>query len=315
MKTVFITGVSGMIGVAVAEALLEKGYRVVGTDSKPNNIKDGNYSFVQADIEDKNTIAGALRQYKSDVLIHLACSVDNDFPDVLTGNEERISANVDKYIYKEAVEAGIGDIIMLSTFQVYAHQKTREPIRETADEKPATTYAKMKYDSEKILSKTVTKSPSAKGVIARVCPIYTKSYPVNLQSKIYDAKEGCSFIYGYGEYGYSFCNLYNFIDFILGILTIQNNINYQGVYNVCDSKPIAAKDIIDFLREFHKLGPVIQRNYGADSVKAAISLAALKGAKTEYRYNDLSIACSNVSYDNTKAQRIASFRWKLSNTK
>lgn len=315
MKTVFITGVSGIIGTTVAETLLDKGCKVIGTDSKPNNINNPNYTFVQANIEDKDAVSNALKVNRADVLIHLACTVDNDFPDVITANEEKISSAVDKYLYKDALDAGVGDIILASTYQIYAHQKTREPIRETADERPSTTYGKMKFDSEKALSKVISKSASSKGVIARLCPIYTKNYPLNLRSKIYDPKDGCSFIYGYGEYGYSFCCLYNFVDFIIGILQVQNGINYQGVYNVCDSKPIAAKDIVEFLREYHKLGPVIQRNYGTDSVKAAISFSALKGAKSEYRYNDLSLACSNISYDNTKAQRISAFRWKLSNTK
>ncbi len=314
MKTILITGASGMIGTALAETLLEKGMKVIGTDSTANSINSPNYTFINANIEDKNAVSGILNGNNIDVLVHLACSVDNDFPSVITPAEEKKSAAVDKYLYKAAVDAGVGDIILLSTYQVYASQKTREPIRETADEKPSTAYAKMKYESEKALSKIISKSVSAKGVIARICPIYTKNFPDNLRTKIYDPKEGCSFIYGYGDYGYSFCCLYNFVDFVVGIINVAAGINYQGVYNVCDSKPIAAKDIVEFLRQHHKLGAVIQRNFGADSVKAAVTFGA-KGAKTDYRYNDISLACSNISYDNTKAQRIATFRWKLSNTK
>lgn len=315
MKTVFITGGSGLMGVTLAETLLEKGLKVVATDSKPNKLVNSpNYSFIQANIEDKGQITNALSDAKPDVMVHLACSVDNDFPSILTSAEEKTCAAVDKYLYKAAIDAGVGDIILLSTYQVYAYQKTREPIRETADEKPSTIYAKMKFDSEKTLSKLVSKSASCKGVIARVCPIYTKDYPDNLRAKIYDPKDGCSFIYGYGDYGYSFCCLYNFVDFVCGVINVQSGINYQGVYNVCDTKPIAAKEIVEFLRNYHKLGAVIQRNYGADNVKAVVGFGA-KGAKNDYRYNDLTIACSNISYDNTKAQRISTFRWKLANTK
>lgn len=315
MKTVVVTGASGMMGMAVTEALLEKGCSVIGTDSKPNSFIDKpNYSFVEADIDDKGKITELLKESKADVLVHLACTVDNDFTNILSSAEEKTSAAVDKYLYKTAVDAGFGDIILVSTHQVYAHQKTREPIRETADEKPSSIYGKLKYESEKALSKVISKSVSCKGVIARICPVYTKDYVENLKSKIYDPKDGCSFIYGYGDYGYSFCCLYNLVDFILGIVNVSSGINYQGVYNVCDTKPIAAKEIVEFLRQYHKLGAVIQRNYGSDSVKAVVSFGA-KGAKNDYRYNDLSIACSNVSYANTKAQRIAAFRWKLANTK
>ncbi len=314
MKTVFVTGASGLMGVELCDALLAKGFEVIGVDNTPNtNIDKPNYTFVQAAIDDKDAVTQAMSR-GIDVLIHLACTVDNDFPNDLTPAEEKKSAFVDKYLYKAAINAGVNDMILISTHQVYAPAKTREPIRETMGEKPVTIYGKLKFDSEKALSKAVKSTASAKGIIARICPIYTKSYAPNLHAKIYDPKDGCSYIYGYGDYGYSFCCLYNLIDFIIGILNAAPGINYQGVYNVCDTKPILAKEIVDFERQYHKLGAVIQRNYGADAVKSAMSFGS-KIAKTDYRYNDVSIACSNISYDNTKAQRISTFRWKLSNTK
>jgi hypothetical protein len=62
------------------------------------------------------------------------------------------------------------------------------------------------------------------------------------------------------------------------------------------------------------VGAVIQKNLGADSIKAAISFGN-KAAKSDYRYYDLSTITSGITYDNTKAQRISTFRWKLTNTK
>lgn len=314
MKTVMVTGASGMIGLALTETLLEKGFKVIGTDSKPNEFVDSpNYSFVQAEIDDKDNITNILNGSSVDALIHLACSCDNDFPSVITSVEEKKCAAVDKYLYKAAVDAGVGDIILLSTYQVYAPQKTREPIRETSDEKPTTAYGKMKYDSEKTMAKIVTKSPSCKCAIARVSPFYTKKYIENLKARVYDPKEGCAFVYGYGDYGYSFCCVYNFVDFVVGILNIAPGMNYMGVYNVCDTKPIAAKDILETLRESHAIGAVVQRNLGSEGIKGLFNFGG--SGKNDYRYNDISTACSNISYDNTKAQRISAFRWKLSNTK
>lgn len=317
MKTIFVTGAAGMIGKAVIEMLLNKGYNIIGTDSAPDPF-DGsaNYSYVQCHVSDKEKITGVLNGSKIDMLIHLACTVDNDFPCVLSSTEEKESAAADKYLYKAAEAAGVNDILMVSTHQVYAPQKTREPIRETAAEKATSVYAKIKLDSEKALANALKKTNITKGVIMRVCPIYTKDFTDNLKSKVYDAKEGCAFVYGYGDYGYSFTCLYNLVDFIYGILTCPQGITYQGIYNVCDTKPIAAKDIIENLRAEHKIGAVISRNYGTDAAKGGVTaIFGSKESRTEYRFNDLSIACSNISYDNTKAQRIATFRWKLSNTK
>ncbi len=301
-----------MIGKTLSEILLAKGFTVIGTDSTTNNLINApNYTFCQSSIDDKGAISGIFASSKIDMLIHLACSVDNDFPATLTSNEEKICANTDKYLYKTAVDAGVKDILLLSTHLVYAVAKTREPIRETMDEKPTSSYGKMKMDSEKALTKAASKGDS-KVIIARVCPIYTKGYADNLQSKVYDPKDGCAFIFGTGDYSYSLCCMFNFIDFVIGLLNIGPGINYPGIYNICDTKPLMAKDIIEFLREFHKLGPVVQKNYGSDSFKGAFGG---KDAKNYYRFNDLSIACSNISYDNTKAQRISTFRWKLGNTR
>lgn len=312
MSTVFITGASGLIGTELTEALLSKKFNVIGTDEKPNNfVGQPNYSFIQANIEDKDRITSVFNGSKIDAVIHLACTVDNGWPSVITPSQEKEIANVDKYFYKAAASAGVSDFIMLSTHQVYANQKSREPIREDLGEKPFSLYGKLKYESEKAFLKTVGKT-AVNGVVMRVCPIYTKTYSDNLKSRIFDPKDGCCYVYGYGDYGFSFCCLYNLIDFIVAAL--QTKVQ-QGVYNICDSKPISAKNIVEFLREFHKLGPVIQKNYGTDAVRAAVTLTNSKTSKADYRYNDIALVCSNISYDNTKAQRISTFRWKLSNTK
>ena len=315
MRTVFVTGASGLIGSELCEALLTKGYKVIGVGETPTSSVDNpNFKFVQTSLDNKEAVTAAMMEQGIDVLIHAACTVDNDFPPMLSPAEEKKSAAVDKYLFKSAVQAGVNDMIMISTHQIYAQQKTREPIRETADEKPVTVYAKMKADTEKAMAKAIKSAVSAKGVIARVCPIYTKDFADNLHTKIFDPKDNICYIYGYGDYGFSFCCLYNLIDFIIGILSSPQGINYQGIYNVCDTRPISAKEIVEFERQYHRLGPVIQRNYGADAVKSAMSFSS-KTAKIDYRYNDVSLACSNVSYDNTRAQRISTFRWKLSNTK
>ena len=138
MKTVFVTGASGLMGSELCEALLAKGFTVIGVGEKPPScVDDPNFTFVQASIDNKDAVIQGMHN-GIDVLIHLACTVDNDFPNIITSAEEKKSTVVDKYLYKAAITAGVNDMILISTHQVYAPAKTREPIRETADEKPVT---------------------------------------------------------------------------------------------------------------------------------------------------------------------------------
>ena len=69
------------------------------------------------------------------------------------------------------------------------------------------------------------------------------------------------------------------------------------------------KEIIDYEKEHHRIGAVIQKSPG-------MGLSINKGKmKTDYRYFDPSITFNNWNIDNTRAKRIAPFRWTLSNTK
>lgn len=310
MSTVLITGASGMIGMRVTSGLLKKGHTVIGTDTSPNSyVGQDNYTFVQCEITDKDSITNIITSNKIDSVVHLALTVDNDIPSYITDEEEKAAKNSDKFIYKLIAESSIKNFVFISTTTVYPVLKSREPIRETADIKPYTAYAKYKAEAEKLIQKEFKKS-SCVPVIARVAPVYSAEYSQNLRDKVYDPKDDVAFVYNDGSYSFSFCNVYNLVDFINGIVAIPSG-RYDGIYNVCDTRPISAKEILDFEREHHRIGAVIQRNPG--SLKNA--LPGGKKAKNDYRYVDFSTLLYNWTYDNTKSQRIATFRWKLSNTK
>ncbi len=310
MSTVFVTGASGMIGMYLTSSLLQKGHKVIATDSKSNSfVGKENYSFVQCEISDKNAITDIINSNKIDTVVHLALTVDNDISSFITDQEEKAAKLSDKFLYKAVADRDIKNFILISTTTVYPVMKTREPIRETADTKPFSDYAKYKLEAEEHLMKEFKKSDCVP-VIARVAPIYTAEYTQNLRDRVYDTKDDVAFVYGDGSYGFSFCCLFNLVDFINGIIAGPSG-RYDGIYNVCDTRPTTAKEILDFEREHHRIGAVIQRTPGALS---NIAIAGKK-AKSDYRYVDYATLLHNWSYDNTKAQRIATFRWKLANTK
>jgi UDP-glucose 4-epimerase len=298
-----------MIGNAVVESLLNKKHKVFGFDNKTNDLvgTNPNYEFLQGDITNKNVVSDFLINNAIDVVVHLANTVDNDIDAYITDAEMKRSKQCDKYLYDVAVKAGCTSIIILSTTQVYGIQKGREPIRETFPDKGISNYTNMKLDSEKALMKATKKSRTVP-VIARLAPIYHSEYTQNLHTRVFDTKENVAYIYKEGEYGFSFCCLYNLVDFINGIINVPEG-RYEGIYNVADTRTITAAEIIAYEKKKYRIGAVVQKN-------PSVVLAVNKGQmRTDYRYFDPTFTFYNWNIDNTKARRISTFRWNLSNTK
>lgn len=309
MSSILVTGASGMIGNAVVESLLNKKHKVFGFDNKTNDLvgTNPNYEFLQGDITNKNVVSDFLINNAIDVVVHLANTVDNDIDAYITDAEMKRSKQCDKYLYDVAVKAGCTSIIILSTTQVYGIQKGREPIRETFPDKGISNYTNMKLDSEKALMKATKKSRTVP-VIARLAPIYHSEYTQNLHTRVFDTKENVAYIYKEGEYGFSFCCLYNLVDFINGIINVPEG-RYEGIYNVADTRTITAAEIIAYEKKKYRIGAVVQKN-------PSVVLAVNKGQmRTDYRYFDPTFTFYNWNIDNTKARRISTFRWNLSNTK
>lgn len=300
-----------MIGQYLTSSLLHKKHTVYAVDSKSNDFvgTDSNYKFVQCDITDKNTIIPILENNHIDVVVHLANSVDNDIDPLITDQEIKKSKVTDKYIYSAAVKAGAGCFVLLSTTDVYGIQKGREPIRETIAEKGITNYADLKMTSEKLMAKAFKKTDCIP-VIARVAPIYDAEHTDNLHAHVYDSKENVGYVFGDGDYGFTFCCVFNLIDFINGIINVPQG-RYEGVYNVCDSRLTTAKEIIEYEKERHRIGAVIQRSPGSEK-----AMLFNKGKmKNDYRYFDPTLTYNNWIFDNTRAKRIAPMRWNLTNSK
>ncbi len=311
MSSILVTGASGMIGQYLTSSLLHKKHRVYAVDSKPNDFigSDPNYSFVQCDITDKKTVSEIMDNNHIDVVVHLANSVDNDIDPLITDAEIRKSKATDKYIYAAAAKSGVGCFVLLSTTDVYGLQKGREPIRETIAEKAFTYYSEMKLTSEKLMEKAFKKSDIIQ-VVARAAPVYDAEHTDNLHAHVYDHKENVGYVFGDGDYGYTFCCVFNLIDFINGIISVPQG-RYGGVYNVCDSRQTNAHEIIEYEKERHRIGAVIQRSPGSEK-----AMLFNKGKmRADYRYFDPTLTYNNWLFDNTRAKRIAPMRWNLGNTK
>lgn len=315
MSTALVSGAGGLIGSIVCSELLRKGFRVIGVDSndsEKNSSKD-NYVFFEGAPNDMNAYAAAFESEQVDYFIHLACSADNDFENIIDDEQVSLSRQCDKFIYQLAIDSNVTHLLLLSTTQVYDVKKTREPVREDGELRPVSNYAKMKFDSEKTLAGLARKNKDKFCCIMRVSPVYTKKFLENLRSKVYDEKQRVAFLYMKGDYGFQFCSVYNLSDFILGYIECADNSSYTGIFNVADKNLIKACEIVTYIRENGRLGPVVQRNFGTENLKNIFTNK--KGEKTDYRFLDIPNILNNNGIDNNKARRVCVFKWDLNNTK
>ncbi|MBR0140919.1 MAG: NAD(P)-dependent oxidoreductase [Ruminococcus sp.] len=323
MTTVLVTGACGLIGKHICSGLLKKGCEVIAVDEKESDYNMGklHYTFIECGPTEKNKLGDIFDQRKIDVLIHAACTVDNDLGPTITEREMRDSAACDKFIYRYAMQENnlhthVEKIILLSTDQVYEFHKTREPVHEDDDLKPITNYAIMKYSSEKALITEKQHHKTVMACIIRYAPVYTLSYTENLVAKITDPKDRSLFVYGKGQYGFQLCCVHNLVDFILCFIQNADDMKFEGVYNVSDKELTKAADIIAFMRDNHTLGTVVQKSPSKTFSKLkGLFGGSSKEEKTYYRYLDLDKLENNNMLDNTKAMKLANFRWDIHNTK
>ena len=208
MKTVLVTGGCGLIGQHLCSGLLKKQFAVIAVDRESSVYNEGkyNYEFIQANPDDRNAYAEIFDKYKIDIVVHAACTVDNDLGPIIGEEQIKESANCDKFIYRYAMtNDNVKMFILLSTDQVYEFPKTREPIREDADIKTNTNYSVLKYNAEKALISEMQHHKEVMCCITRVSPVYTLNYTENLLAKITDPKDGTKFVSGKGQYGFQLC--------------------------------------------------------------------------------------------------------------
>lgn len=315
MAMILVTGGCGTIGERVVSGLLKKGNSVVAVDNNPSDYNEGkeNYTFRQAAPNEKGKYADIFDEFEIEYVVHLACTVDNDFGPIVDKKQMDISAACDKFLYKLAIGKEIKKFILVSTTQIYKQPDSREPVREHDPEKPISNYAKMKSDAEHAFATDSKATKTMIRCIMRIPPVYSLDFTDNLTSRITDPKDKSLFVFRTGEYGFHFCCIHNISDFIIGFFRQADELSFTGLYNVADSKLIMASEIITFMKTHHRLGVVVQRSSTAVGLKA--KLFGDPAEKTDYRYLDMETLDKNFMFDITKASRLCPFRWNIDNTK
>ena len=145
---ILITGIAGMIGSHLADALISQGHGVVGIDNlstgKKANINP-KADFYHLDIRDFKKIKPLFQDI--DYVFHLAAvpSVPRSIEDPVDTSSVNILGTVN--VFKAAVDAKVKRIIFISSSAVYGNQETI-PFKEDMKPDPMSPYGLQKFIGE-----------------------------------------------------------------------------------------------------------------------------------------------------------------------
>ncbi|MDE5563956.1 MAG: NAD-dependent epimerase/dehydratase family protein [Oscillospiraceae bacterium] len=317
MQRILVTGGCGLIGDHVCSGFLKKGFEVVAVDRQCSeyNVNKENFIFYEAKPTEKGKYADIFEKYKFDTVIHLACTADNDLGHMITEEQIKENEQCNTFIYRFSIAHDVKQFILISTTQVYQMPKTREQLREDDFVKPQTNYSKLKYDSEQAMIRDIGRAKGMMVAILRLAPVYTKSFSANLEAKITDPKDNTKFVYRTGEYGFHMCCVHNLVDFLLTFVQSAEDNSYSGIYNMADKNLTMASEIIEYMKEHHRIGVILQRNPPNTSLNMIKNLIDNKDMKVNYRFLDFTRILTNNMFDISKAAKYCSFRWTIRNTK
>jgi nucleoside-diphosphate-sugar epimerase len=228
MKSIFLTGSSGFVGINLIEFLV--------TSNKFINYQKGNKVEIS-----------------QDAVIHLAGKA-HDLKK--TSNPEeyyQVNTELTKIVFDAFLASNSKVFITLSSVKAVADEVQGE-LNEEHIPNPITHYGKSKLLAEQyILSKKI---PEGKRVyILRPCMIHGPGNKGNLNLLYKLASKGIPWPLGAFENKRSFCSIDN-IMFIIKEFIERDDIP-SGVYNVADDEPLSINEVISILADSQNRKPKI----------------------------------------------------------
>ena len=172
---ILVTGASGMIGSATVDALLSRGYEVIGIDRRESHREAQAYQHFVMDLGDARGLKQLVSDCNVDRVIHLAALAH-------TAKGESFSPEEYHYFNVECAQnvfsaAGDKPVLFISTVDVYGF--TKEVVDGNSPVHPVSSYAISKVHAEEIC-RTLPHY-----TILRFSPVYTPSIKRDIQKRYY----------------------------------------------------------------------------------------------------------------------------------
>ncbi len=157
MKKILITGASGFIGSSLIEEALKRGYEVyagVRKSSSRKYLADERIKFFELDFTDSQKLKDQISDFSSkhgkfDYVIHNAgITKAKAIQDFFTVNSQYTKNFVDGLISSNNVPE---KFVYMSSLAAHGPGTTQNPIKQTDEQKPVTSYGRSKLESENYL--------------------------------------------------------------------------------------------------------------------------------------------------------------------
>lgn len=227
MKTVLITGVSGLIGSKIYN-LFHKDYNLFGLDmSNTYNFKN----FIKCDLRQKDKLKSKLKNRKFDIVIHtagLAHNFNNYSKEEIYESNFNATKNLIELIDKETY------LIFLSTIGVYGKSiLDNEIILESTAVSPIDDYSKSKLLAENFIKLIMKNS-----LILRCSPIFSDEFLVDIKKRV--LYNNLFYVTFGGNQLHNFCHISTFLNIIKYFLSTKP---ITKTFNVTDGNIYKSKEI------------------------------------------------------------------------
>lgn len=149
---IFITGGSGLLGRVLAFELIKKNELVSSYYHNYIGIKNNNFSSVNIDICDINSLK-VIENTSPDVIIHAAALTDLEFCEKNPEIAYKINVDGTKNVFKVAEKCN-AKIVYICTDYIFGGEKRNHSYAESDNPNPSSIYAKTKLQGEEIIKET-----------------------------------------------------------------------------------------------------------------------------------------------------------------
>ncbi|MCX5811779.1 MAG: NAD(P)-dependent oxidoreductase [Proteobacteria bacterium] len=309
-----IAGVNGYIGAKIALDFLQKGNKIIGLDSRYENVSslanNPHFQFFKTDITNATTLPDEVRE--ADILVHCAALVHKQSSDLSRENYFRVNCEGTKNILNFLDKGRLKQIIFLSTVSVYGDISNNVAPDENTPTNPEDFYGESKLAAENAI-RGFSEKYHIPYTIFRLVPVYGDLFLLNINKRIYLPGKIAFYKIGAGRQCLSLVSVNNVVDIVAAC--INNPLFFNETFIVKDVEDYSINGIIATFKDMYS-----QRGKPVVRIPLCIPETAFKllglvmPEKAKFYEYQLKKIAKDAVYSGGKLRSRVQLKWNIKNT-